>query len=480
VKINPFRTALVLATGLLGAASAWGFAYITNKDTGLPIKWPAGSIAIQIKLDAAGSTTAFNAAAQASAQKWNAQLGDLQITSTTAAAGAATDHNHVNELVFAADVFGQAFDTNVLAVTTTWALGNQRTEGDILFNSARTWGIYDGPRQGNTVDLKRVSLHEMGHLLGLDHPDDAGQTVIAIMNSKISDLDTLATDDITGVQNLYGPPGIPANDNFANAINLTPTNNAVTVTGFNTNATKEAGEPNHAGNSGGRSVWWKWTAAASGPVTLDTRGSYFDTTLGVYTGSALNNLTTVASNDDINPGIVQASSVAFTATGGTTYFIAVDGFNNNDGNGADSAGITVNLSLTSSGPTLPVITAQPVGVTVTVGGTASFTVTATGATAYQWQFNGNNISGATSATYTINSAQTANAGTYSVTVSNNAGSVTSNNAALTVTTPPPPPPPMTSGGGGGGGAPSLWFYGALSLLGFARFLRRHRALGAQG
>lgn len=478
MKINLFRTTLILAAGLLGTASAWGFAYITDsKGSGLPFKWPPGSVAILIKLDAAGSTTTFSAGAQFSAGRWNAQLGDLQITSTIAAASAATDHNHVNELVFAADVFGDKFDANVLAVTTTWVLGNQRTEGDIIFNSAVTWGLYDGPRTSSTVDLRRVALHEMGHLLGLDHPDEAGQTVSAIMNSIVSNLDNLTADDITGVQNLYGPLGTPGNDNFASATTIALTNNTATVTGFNTNATKQLGEPNHAGNSGGRSVWWKWTAPAAGPVALDTRGSYFDTTLGVYTGGALGSLNTIASNDDLSATPhVQASAVSFTATSSTTYFIAVDGFNNNDSNGADTAGITLNLAFTPTGPVLPVITTQPTSATVTAGGTVSFSVVASDGT-YQWQLNGTNIGGATSATYSISSVTTSQAGTYRVVVTNNVGSVTSSDATLTVNTPAPaspvtPPSSGGGGGGGGGGAPSLWFYGALSLLALTRFFRR--------
>ncbi|MES1168765.1 MAG: calcium-binding protein, partial [Oleiharenicola lentus] len=72
--------------------------------------------------------------------------------------------------------------------------------------------------------------------------------------------------------------------------------------GFNTNATKESGEPSHArdsgpdakANPGGRSVWWRWTAPSVGTVTLDTKGSYFDTILGVYTGSSLSGLTSIA------------------------------------------------------------------------------------------------------------------------------------------------------------------------------------------
>jgi Subtilase family/Domain of unknown function DUF11 len=89
---------------------------------------------------------------------------------------------------------------------------------------------------------------------------------------------------------------------------------------------KEAGEPNHAGNAGGRSVWATWTAPASGLMTFDTHGSTFDTLLAVYTGSSVSALTQVAANDDDGSG-GGASGVSFAAVSGTTYKIAIDGKN---------------------------------------------------------------------------------------------------------------------------------------------------------
>lgn len=98
--------------------------------------------------------------------------------------------------------------------------------------------------------------------------------------------------------------------------------------------------------------------------------------------------------------------------------------------------------LLSSGATLtvqvpPAITSQPSSLTVLQNGSATFSVTATGTPAptYQWRLNGTPITGATSATYTIASAQAANAGNYTCVVTNAAGSVTSSAATLTVNIP---------------------------------------------
>jgi MYXO-CTERM domain-containing protein len=123
----------------------------------------------------------------------------------------------------------------------------------------------------------------------------------------------------------------------------------------------------------------------------------------------------------------------------------------------------------------PLITTQPQSVTVTAGAAAQFSVVvaADPAPTYQWYFNGNALSGATAGTYSLTAAQAANAGDYTVVVTNSVGSVTSAKATLTVNAvvTPPTPAPSSGGGGGGGGAPSGWF---LAALGAAWLVRRRR------
>lgn len=130
----------------------------------------------------------------------------------------------------------------------------------------------------------------------------------------------------------------PPNDRFANRTQLTGTN--LTVTGWSTNATKEGGEPDHAGNQGGKSVWWSWTAPTNGEVRISTDDSTFDTLLAIYTGTnRVNALSQVASNDD--HGLLVNSRVKFNAAAGTNYQIAVDGYN--DGSGADSGDVVLHV-----------------------------------------------------------------------------------------------------------------------------------------
>jgi len=93
---------------------------------------------------------------------------------------------------------------------------------------------------------------------------------------------------------------------------------------------------------------------------------------------------------------------------------------------AGSAGKTI--------PTLPLITKQPASQTVGSGSNVTFSVSATGVAplGYQWSEGITAITGATNATLTLVGVQTADAGTYFVTVSNLFGSVTSSNATLSV------------------------------------------------
>jgi hypothetical protein len=122
--------------------------------------------------------------------------------------------------------------------------------------------------------------------------------------------------------------GPPVNDSFSSAIIIAGSSGS--TNGTNINATKQSGEPNHAGNTGGSSIWYRWTPTTGGQVTFNTLGSTFDTLLGVYTGSTVSGLTVVATNDDVSVNYLQ-SQVTFTALAGTTYRIAVDGYNGDVG-----------------------------------------------------------------------------------------------------------------------------------------------------
>ena len=216
------------------------------------------------------------------------------------------------------------------------------------------------------------------------------------------------------------------NDNFSNALLLT--GNSGSVSGSSRGATKQGGEPKHAGANGGASIWYNWTASVTGPVAFDTLGSGFDTVLGIYTGATINTLTVVASDD--NSGGAGASRVTLSATNGITYRIAVDGKNGSNG--------IVNLNWL--GPGLPTIAAQPLATNNVSGATVGFRVVAVSSSplSYRWMFQGTNltdsasISGSTNSALTVFGISTNNQGTYTARISNSFGSITSAPANLIV------------------------------------------------
>lgn len=141
------------------------------------------------------------------------------------------------------------------------------------------------------------------------------------------------------VTRLSGPGGVAGNNAFGQAGRLI--GSRITVHSDNAGATKEPGEPAHGGNAGGASLWWNWTAPASGRLTVSTEGSAVDTLLAVYTGDTLAALTPVAQDDNATAEVT-TSRARFPVIAGVTYRIAVDG-----SGGAMGALL---LHLTFSGP----------------------------------------------------------------------------------------------------------------------------------
>jgi len=117
----------------------------------------------------------------------------------------------------------------------------------------------------------------------------------------------------------------PSNDNFANA--ETVSGMQVHISRSNVDATKESGEFDHAGNAGGKSVWFKWTAPMSRAMNISTNRSAgnLDTLLQIYTGTSLNNLEYINGSNDIQDNLNLKSNISFNAYQGTTYYIAIDG-----------------------------------------------------------------------------------------------------------------------------------------------------------
>ena len=181
------------------------------------------------------------------------------------------------------------------------------------------------PRFRSTVVSALVALLLIAGAARQSLPQMACDPSLAC-GAAITCVDGLAYPTTCGPRNCDLPIGPCAgvgagSDSFSSASGIRGASGQ--ATGSNAGASKEVDEPDHAGNSGGASLWWRWTAPASGTVTIDTAGSDFDTLLAVYTGGGVDALTAVASSDD---AIGFQSEVRFTARQGVVYHVAVDGY----------------------------------------------------------------------------------------------------------------------------------------------------------
>lgn len=192
-------------------------------------RWSSSPV-FQLELGSPGYTlsdgnTSWNNAVMPALTMWNQVIGRIQLGKVVGSTLPISSGDRYNSLSFSTTVFGQSFGSNTLAVTYYSYSGSAMYEADTLFNKAKSWDSYRGTlRFGSNglviADIQRVALHELGHAIGLAHPDDAGQHVDAVMNAKISDRYTLATDDISGGQALYGAPTSTSTSLTSGAANI--------------------------------------------------------------------------------------------------------------------------------------------------------------------------------------------------------------------------------------------------------------------
>jgi len=203
--------------------------------------------------------------------------------------------------------------------SSVWFRWTAPTNGQFFFNT-----------KGSAIDtlLAVYTGNTVNNLTPVTSNDDANFDLTSAVSILATSGTTyrVAVDGFEGetgvVAVAWGPEVPPANNNFTNAQVINGT--AGSVLGTNVGASKETGEPDHAGDIGGRSVWFRWTATSTNRLSLTTAGSDFDTTLAVYTGTTVNALVEVASNDEFEAD--STSAVTFVPSAGTTYRIAVDGY----------------------------------------------------------------------------------------------------------------------------------------------------------
>jgi hypothetical protein len=196
---NRIRTSL--AAVFAGVFASTLFGWVRNE---APL-WTDGQVAIHLQLGATptysdGSTP--NTTALEALRAWNIAISRVQLVGVTNSNAAIGSRNGVSNVFFSPNIYGQAFDSGVLAVTLTHTSGGNTVETDVVVNQSQTWDSYRGTR--SLPDLRRVLGHEFGHVLGLGHPDQNGESTTALMNSRIGTIESPSTDDLDGAAALYG------------------------------------------------------------------------------------------------------------------------------------------------------------------------------------------------------------------------------------------------------------------------------------
>jgi subtilisin family serine protease len=183
-------------------------------------------------------------------------------------------------------------------------------------DGATSWSVFaDGTSTATFANLRGLAVGVI-HIFRVSAVNSAGRGAASTVSSGVVPMAALVNDAFSGAV-----PIVCESECLAGA--------AVRLTTSTRSATREPGEPNHGGYGGAASIWYSFSLARAGSVVIDTYGSNFDTLLGVYTGSAVNALTTVIANDDASGG--NWSRVELASVIGTTYWVAIDGYGGRTG-----------------------------------------------------------------------------------------------------------------------------------------------------
>jgi hypothetical protein len=226
-----------------------------------------------------GSAAAWENQILKAAQQW-AQQTNVNFTVITDNGAPIGSGNYQQGDPNMADIRISGYNFNSTTLAQTYMpppVNNTSFAGDMQFNTGQTWNI------GSTYDLFTVATHEFGHALGLYH----STVITANMYGTYTGVKTgLATDDIQGIQSIYGGARNAdayggTNTTFATAANVTSTINTTTKLALITNLTL---------NSSSSPEWFKFTEPAGAnaqlKVTVTSSGlSLLDPEVLIYNSS---------------------------------------------------------------------------------------------------------------------------------------------------------------------------------------------------
>lgn len=233
LRVDTLRAGLFALACVPQLAAAFAYNAVNDKgelvlvDRGLPpVVWRESFISFT--LDIADPALAQDT--RAALDEWTQGGGSIELGTGDARADVCDHLDGTNIITFTADNCGEQFG-DILALTHYQTISMAGThyivDTDVLVQdlaaSGDRWAnqstvaanrrfdenrlCIPGPAFGTKIcDFYRVILHEVGHTLGLGHPDEIGQAEAAVMNSGASNLTKpfhLALDDITGLLTLY-------------------------------------------------------------------------------------------------------------------------------------------------------------------------------------------------------------------------------------------------------------------------------------
>lgn len=191
-----------------------------------------------------GITTTYETEFQRAIVNWNPYMGGVTFTSEKDSRK-KTDpvlSNGVSETAFTDKINGMNWNSSTigLCIYTYQSSSSSKQkllEADIFFqNQKNEFHTTLGQTQSSEL-FYSVALHESGHAGGLDHPDEVGQTVLAAMNSVVSQK-TLQADDITGMQLLYGVITNSDRENPSKILRIRRLDNLIQIIGQTSPASK--------------------------------------------------------------------------------------------------------------------------------------------------------------------------------------------------------------------------------------------------
>ena len=263
--------------------------------------WPATAIPVWMVLRLGGAGSSWHRAAVNALTVWNAAGSRFHFSALIADSPpvvSCSNPDRRNVMVWRDKFCGEAWSGGTLAITKWWGSPNI-IDSDVVFNSNSQWAWYRGNLRLPSIDFERVAIHELGHVLGLDHPDDHGQSVHAIMNAGVSNIHTITADDIDGVVAIYGgtarPPPTTSRCFLADLGTVAAEGATVLLRGT---LDADCVSPNYSGEL---ARYYRFRIVRAADVTIDMTSSNINSWLTLRRGANIRGAE-LTSNDDGGAG----------------------------------------------------------------------------------------------------------------------------------------------------------------------------------